>query len=127
MVTATSKQAYANNPGLITQRERVGEYLLQRTLDGRMSSDSDVANALGIPAGTVSARRNELFESRLVAFGMEWIPAMMVDKLDRATRQTVATWCMVIFHGDDVLTAKRRTIEFISQLKRKQNEIPDLL
>ena len=119
MVTATSKAAYANNPGLITQRERVGEYLLQRTLDGRMSSDNDAARDLVIPAGTVSARRNELFESRIIAFDMEWIPAMMVDRLDRATGQTVATWCMVIYQGDDVLTAKRRTIEFISQLKRK--------
>lgn len=120
MVTATSKAAYTNNPGLITQRERVAQYLLQRTLDGRMSSDNDVANALGIPAGRVSARRDELFENRIIAFDMEWIPAMMVDRLDRATGQRVSTWCMVIYHGDDVLTAKRRTIEFITSLNKKQ-------
>ena len=118
-VTQTSKDAYCHT-NLTTQREQVAEYLLQRTFAGRLTSDSCIAAALDIPSGRVSARRNELFETRYFAHGVWWIPAQMADKYDRHTGCTVQTWSMVIYSQDgNMLDMKRDTIQFITKFKMK--------
>lgn len=117
-VTATSKQSYATND-VTNQREQVAAFLLQRTFAGRLTSDKDVERETGIPANLVSARRNELFESRYFAHGVFWIPAMMPDKRDRVTGNRVNAWAMVVFTGEDMITMKRKTVEFITKIKQK--------
>ena len=118
-VTQTSKSAYYHT-NLTTQRERVAEYLLQRTFAGRLTSDKDVERATGIPAALVSARRNELFETRYFAHGVWWIPAQMANRYDRQTQCTVQTWAMVIYSQDgNMLDMKRDTLNFITKFKMK--------
>lgn len=118
-VTTTSKQAYYQTD-LSTQRETVAAFLLQRTFDMRLTSDREISEATGVPLSQVPARRSELFESRYYAHGAWWIPAQMPTRYNRQTGRSSQTWCMVIFTGEDVLTMKRKTIEFISQLKLNQ-------
>ena len=118
-VTPTSKEAYTTTD-LTTQREQVAEYLLQRTFAGLPTSDKDVERATGIPANRVSARRDELFETRYFAHGVWWIPAQMANRYDRQTQCTVQTWSMVIWiEGGNLLDMKRDTLNFITNYKMK--------
>lgn len=116
-VTKTSKQAYAT-ANLTTQRETVAAFLLERTFDMRLTSDREISEATGIPLSQVPARRHELFETRYFAHGVWWIPAQMPTRYNRQTGRSSQTWCMVVFTGEDILTMKKKTIEFISILKQ---------
>ena len=113
--TQTSIAAYAHIDA--TERNRVADYLLSRTIDMRLTTDRQIATALDIPCGQVSPRRAELIEHKYFAYGVWWMPALMPKVYDRVTRNSVQSWCMVIYTGEDMPTMKIKTIDFISRLK----------
>lgn len=117
-VTATSKAAYCHTD-LNTQREQVAAFLLQRTFDMRLTSDREISEATGIPLSQIPARRSELMRFKYEAHDKMWMPALMPNRYSRATGRTCQTWAMVVFTGEDILTMKQKTIDFITKLKMK--------
>ena len=113
--TQTSINAYAHIDA--TERQRVAAFLLQRTIEMRLTTDRQIATALKIPCGQVSPRRQELIKHKYFAYGVWWMPALMPNVYDRETRNTVQSWCLVIYTGEDMPTMKSKTIDFISKLK----------
>jgi len=117
-VTKTSKDSYnALQPA--TMRDKVAAYLLQRTIEDKQTTDKEVAAALGIPEGRVSARRPEIYESPYLAYGWYWVPELMPVKYDRQTRRTVNTWSMVVWLPDVcLLERKQLTLKILNTLQK---------
>jgi hypothetical protein len=113
--TNTSIRAYAHVTG--TQTQQYGAYLMQRTIDMRLTTDREASKALNTPCGQISARRWELIEQKYFAHGVYWMPALMPNKYDAVTGNTVQSWAMVVFTGEDMPTMKAKTVEFITKLK----------